>query len=189
MAVRKRSTTKQKKIWYQILSSKEFRNLPIGETFSLEPNMLVGRVVKVNLAHLTNNMRNQSLEVEFEITDVKGTQANTKIKQYRLMPSNVKRIVRVGRSKIEDSFVLNTKDGVKVLVKPLLITTNLVQKNLASVLRASTKEYLEDLFKKTEFSSIINLLIPGRLQSNLRTNVKKIYPLAACQIRVLRRLK
>lgn len=188
MATKTRSTIKQKKIWYQILASKEFKNEVIGETLSSEPNKLVGRVMKVNLADLTRDSKAQSTEIQMQITELKGQQANTIVKQYRLLPTYTRRVVRTGKSKIEDSFTSKTKDNINVQVKPLFVTINIVQNSIESALRKTTRDYIADLLKKTDFSDVLLLLVSGKLQSSLRAELKKIYPLIVCQIRTFRRL-
>lgn len=189
MATKTRSTVKQKKIWYQVLAPKEFRNEVIGETLSSEPEKIVGRIMKINLADLTRDVKSQSIEIQLEITEIKGQQANTIVKQYMLMPNHTRRVVRTGKSKIEDSFTLKTKDNVSVQIKPLFIAISLVQNSIGSALRKTTRAYFADLFKNTDFSNIFLLLVSNKLQSALRAELKKIYPLATCQIRMFRRLK
>ena len=147
MASKTRSTLKQKKIWYQVLAPKEFRSEVIGETLSLEPEKIVGRVMKINLADLTRDVKSQSIEIQLKITEVKGQQANTIVQQYMLMPTHTRRVVRTGKSKIEDSFTLKTKDNVNVQIKPLFIAISLVQNSIESALRKATRDYLANIFK------------------------------------------
>ena len=177
---------KKKKIWYTILASKEFNNFIIGETTSSSPNSLVGRKIRVPLSELIKNPKKQNLNITFSITQVKEN-ADTEIVNYELSSSFIKRIVKPGKDKIDDSFIFKTKDDITIKVKPLLITKSKTKKSILTLLRKKTRDVLKENFEKQTFSAIISSLISYKLQKTLKDQLKKIYPLRTCEIRVLSR--
>ena len=121
---------KGKKKWYEILASKHFHNFAIGECVAYEDKNLFGKVVNVNLGNLTRDAKLQNVRIKFKINEIKDGKAYTEVKGYELATSYIKRIVRVGRSRIDDSFLVSTKDNVKLRLKPLVLTKYKTQKNI-----------------------------------------------------------
>ncbi|MAG20177.1 hypothetical protein CL618_01960 [archaeon] len=183
-----KTSRKKKKIWYEILASKEFNNSVIGDTISALPDSLIGRTIKISLSDLIRNPRKQNIQLTFSINQVKE-KANTELTNYELSSSFVKRIIKPGKNKIDDSFILKTKDDIQLRVKPLLITKSKVQKSISTTLKSKTKEHLTDYFKKNNFSAIISALISYKLQKTLKDHLKKTYPLRTFEIRVLKKIK
>ena len=189
MAKKKIVARQKKKRWFQILSSDEFRRTPIGETLSLDGKGLVGKTVRVNLMNLTNNPRNQNINMGFRISEVKGEELHTNLIRYAMLPAHVKRMVRPSKSKLDDSFSCVTKDNVTVRVKPLFLTRNVVKSSILTSLRSKSRELVIKFVKENDYSSVVLNLIEGRLQKEFKMNLSKIYPLTLYQIKVFERIK
>ena len=54
---------KKRKKWIPILSTKEFHNMEIGETYIEDPATAIGKVVTINLMVLTRDPKKQSKNV------------------------------------------------------------------------------------------------------------------------------
>lgn len=188
MAVKRTLTKQKKKKWFTIFSPKEFRSNIVGETLASDPNLLKNRKVKVNLANLIGDPKKQSIEITLKIKEIKGTEAHTEIIKYTILPPNIKRIVRTGKSKLDDSFIIETKDKSKLRIKPLLITRKKVKNSIATEIRKKAREYLKKHISTTPLDALFPLIISGRLQRELREYISKIYPLTNCQIRILEKL-
>src|SRR5262245_19272457 len=100
----------RKKKWVQIVAPKLFREVVIGEVPLYEAEQLKGRRMTVNMMTLTNNPKNQSISVKIIVSEIKEGKGHTELTGFETMPGSLKRIVRRGRTKIEDSFVVQTAD-------------------------------------------------------------------------------
>ena len=99
------------------------------------------------------------------------------------MPPNVKRIVKRAKKRVDDSFVVETKDDVKVRLKPMLLVKDNVQHGILTDLRAKCQEYFERVAKENSFNEFTNKIVLGELYKDLKTELKKIYPVSAVEMR------
>lgn len=189
MARTKASELKQKKkIWYEILAPREFNNLVIGETMAFSSDSLIGRATNFNLANLTRDMKKQNMMVRFKIKEVKDGKALTESIGYNMVPAYVKRVVRTGRSKIDDSIEFVTKDKIKVRVKPLILTRTVVKKSVVKHLRKESRIFLKEFIEKQDYSGIFSSITSYNLQRKLKNHLKKVSPIAVCDIRVFEKI-
>ena len=179
---------KKKKKKNYLLLAKEFNNNEIGETLASEDNMLIGRTIEVNLAHLTDDPKMQNVKIKFKIREVKDNKGYAELTKYFMLPTYIKRVVKPGREKIDDSFILITKDKIKIRLKPLMVTKALTQRSILSSLRNKTKEFMNEYCKKNEYGGFLNDLINHDIQKMLKDNLKKVYPLSVVEIRLMEKL-
>ncbi len=174
----------KKKAWYKILSPKMFGNHELGETYLTEANVAMGRILKINLKDLTGNVRDQNAYVIFQVTGVNGTSLQASTIGYELTSAYVKRAVRKNTNRLDDYFVLQSKDGKAVVVKTLLVTQHKIQRSLQSSLRELSHQlFAEDLEKGLEM--FLEDVFSSRLQSGTRKRLAKLYPLKEFSIRSL----
>ncbi|MBU3942246.1 MAG: hypothetical protein KKF74_05015 [Nanoarchaeota archaeon] len=175
--------SKIKKKWYQILAPKEFNEMLIGETPSLDPRLLIGKIMTINLMGITRDIKKQNINITFRVTGLKENKAETEIIGYKVMPAFIKRIIRKGRNNLHDSFVCKTSDEKDVRLKSLVITVNktkgAVVNSLMKALRANLTEYV----RKITYKELVNELVSHKLQSNLKISLRKIYPLRSLEIK------
>ena len=149
----------KKKKWHKVLAPGLFQNQVIGETPALEPEMVMGRTVMVNLMHLTRDIKKQNVNVTFEIQKIQGDTAYTELKSYQINPSYIKRSVRRNRNRIDDSFVCKTKDGLMVQLKPFVLTRNLTNKSINTKIRSVAKRVISNYVAQNTYETICYL--PG----------------------------
>ncbi|MEK6816289.1 MAG: hypothetical protein AABY09_01640 [Nanoarchaeota archaeon] len=190
MATKKTVSKQQqkKKRWFNILASPEFRNVIIGETPSFAPESLVGRSIRVNLMTMTRDPKKQNFSVSFKVKEIKGSDAHTELARYEMGTVHIKRVVKRGKDKVDDSFVVTTSDNVQLRVKPFLITKNKVQHSVLTTLRKVSREFIESEAKGKSCSDFWVSVLSSDLQRSMRGVLKKIYPLALVEIRMLVRL-
>src|SRR3990167_3625769 len=169
---------KEKKLWYEILSSKEFNESPIGETSTYDINSLKGRVVNVNLGMLTRDPRSQNIQIGFEVNEIKENKCHTRIKNCSLVSSYIKRIVKIGRS----------KDKVRLKIKPLVLTRYKVQNKVLTELRRMIRGEVLDYLKKEDADKFISELIYKKIQKELKGKLSKVYPIGTFEFRIVQRL-
>jgi ribosomal protein S3AE len=175
-----------KKHWVPLLAPSMFKHEQLGESYVLETDSLKGRGITVNLMNLTGDMKRQNLNVSFRVTDVKEGKAHTRVTGLVMQPSSVKRLVRRGRSKIEDSFIVKLAHGQVARIKPLLITKNVTSNANGAVLRKASRELLTALAKEHSFETLVADIVTLKLQRHVRAELSNAVPLRSVDIRVFK---
>lgn len=184
MGYNKKYADWSKKIWFEIIAPQRiFNEMVIGETPAYKPEQVIGRTVDLNLAFLTGNFRYQNMKVIFQIYKVSGLKAYTQIKEIALYDAYVRRIVRKGTSRVDDSFAVETKDSIKVRVKPLVITRYRAHGRQKSAIRKTFKEYLINKIKELNYEDLIEKVINRELQNEIAPTLNKIFPVQHVEIR------
>ena len=172
-----------KKEWYPIIAPKIFRNIVLGETIVYEPEKMVGKGISQNLMSLTNDVKRQNININFEVVNVENGKGFTNIVGYNMVKSSVKRMVRRNISKIDMSFVCSTSDKKNVRIKPLLITRLATNGSVVAKIRKNAQDFLTKYIGSISYDNFTNDLISHKLQNYLRAHLKKVYPLRVCEIR------
>jgi len=139
---------------------------------------LNGRTVKIDL---TRRLRGKSLEAIFRI---KLEDGKIKIQPYRLylLGYFIRRMMRKSINYVEDSFSAESKNAV-LRIKPFLITRKKVPRAIRTALRNKAKEEVQIEIKEKNYEEIFSDILSGKFQKVLSLKLKKIYPLAFCEIR------
>jgi ribosomal protein S3AE len=140
---------------------------------------VVGRTIKLDL---TRSLRGKSFELVLKIAK-EGDKLVGKPVSLALAGSFIRRSMRSGTDYVEDSFITETKEG-KVRVKPFMITRNRVSRSVLRGLRIASRKALEAAVRIKTPGEIFSDLMTNKLQKELSLKLKKIYPLAFCEIRV-----
>ncbi|MEK6856855.1 MAG: hypothetical protein AABX49_02460 [Nanoarchaeota archaeon] len=174
----------KKKHWYSILPTSNFKIPEIGETLTADPQKLIGKTVTMNGMDLIRDPKRQNVKITFKITEIKDNKAMTEIKSFQMLSSSVRRLISNGKSKIDSSIKLETKDNIPVVAKPIIITKSKTSNAVLTNLRKTSENFLKSAVKNLTYQETINLLLEARLQSQLREHLKKVYPVTACHIRI-----
>lgn len=175
----------KRKRWHRVLAPKMFNEQEIGRTPALEAGTLNGRTIAASLMTLTRDMKQAGTAVTFEINRVQGDTAFTRVKEIEITPSAIKRLVRRQRDRIEDSFVVATKDNINVRIKPFAITKNLANNSVGTAIRKTFRTEINRIVGKVTYDTLISDVISRRMQNGLRSTLNKIFPLRNCEIRKL----
>ncbi|MBU2638602.1 MAG: hypothetical protein KJ955_06525 [Nanoarchaeota archaeon] len=184
-----KKTMKGKKKWFTILASPEFSEQVIGETSAYEIEQLIGRTVVVNAGRLAAELRRQNAVFTFRVKGVQGQNASTEVVKYEIAPMLVKRLVKRERDKADDSFVVTTKDNIKVRVKPFFVTRGFAHNSLLTAIRLKARQIIADEAGKRSYSEFIVAVASSDLQKFLKAELKKLSPLAVAEIRVMQLVK
>ncbi len=171
-----------KKKWLQIRASKFFDSELLGECYVASPELLVGRTVAANLANLTGDIRQQSVTLKFIVNSMEGETGIADVIGYQMAASAIRRIVRRGSDRLDESFVCETSDGKKVRIKPMAITKTITNSAVHRSVRKMLINSLVQAVKKHTFDSLINEIITSKLQMAVKADLKKVYPLKAVEI-------
>jgi len=140
---------------------------------------LDGRTIKLDL---TRVLRGKSLEAIVKIK-VKDGKAEGTVSELNLLGFFIRRMMRNNISYVEDSFSLDSLDAVMRL-KPFLITRKRVTRAVRKGLRDAAKAYLEEYAKDATSEEIFQDISSNKIQRALSGKLKKVYPLALCEIRM-----
>lgn len=183
----KKDATKKKKS-YLVFASPEFSEKQIGETKSDEDSKVIGRKINLLLSDLTGDHKAQNVKISFRVKAITGTRASTEVSEYTLIPALIKRIVRVGKSKIDDSFTCTTQDGVKVQLKPIILTRFKTQHSIHTALRKKVRDMCADILSKMSYGKFITDVSSKTLQKELINTLKRIYPVSSFDFRMIQKL-
>lgn len=175
-----------KKSWYPIVSTKAFESTYLGECYVAEPSMMLDRTLTVNLANLTGDIRQQGINLQFRISEVEDGKGIASVTGYDASPAQLRRLVRRGVERLDDSVVCKTSAGELVKVKPFAVTRTSASKSKLSMVRKLLREELGKEMLSQTFDDIIKTAISSKLQASLKTAVKKVLPLKALEIRRLK---
>jgi len=174
-----------KKSWYPILATKTFDSAFLGESYVVEPSLLLNRHLTLNLANLTGDIKQQGVSLKFLISETNDKEGIATVMSYEASPSQLKRLVRRGVERLDDVVVCETADKKMVTVKPFAVTRTAASKHKLSLMRKLLRESITSEVKKQTFDELIRVVISNKFQISLKTMVKKLFPLKALEIRKL----
>lgn len=149
------------------------------QAFEIEE--LNGKFLKYDL---TRMLRGKSMILQSKVK-VENGKAIAIPRGITLMPYFLRRAVRKGTNYIEDSFSTNCKNA-QIRIKPFLISRKKVSRAVRKALRNKAREELIAYAKDKTTEKIFEEIIKNQMQRPLSLKLKKIYPLALCEIRVLK---
>ena len=175
---------RKKKHWYTILAPKQFNAVKLGENQTYSIQNLMGKVLKANLMALTNDPKKQSVTLSFKIDKILSeNDCTTTLVNYAINNAHIKRLVRKASNKLEDSFFVKTKDGITFRIKPLLLTRYKAHRSVLTALRKKTYELMQAYISGIDSADIFFQIISHKLQMEMKNALKKIYPIAVCEIK------
>lgn len=187
MATKKQVATKiRKKKWLTLIAPKLFNEQPLGETPTYENDEVLGKHLIFNLMNLARDAKKQGINLRFRVKEIKGEKAYTELIGYEILPSSIRRLVRREKDKVDDSFIVSTKDNFRVVIKPLLITRNKTKGSILTRLRKEAKIAYLQLAKKVVLADLLSNAVTGGLQKTIKDRLNKIYPLKVSEIKILR---
>ena len=149
------------------------------QLYAPSPQDLNGRTVKIDL---TKSLRGKNLELKIRVKN-EGEKLIGIPESMKLASTYVRRVVRKGTDYSEDSIATACRD-MEVKIKPLMVTRRRVSKKVLSALRESARKQLISHLKTRDAEEIFSEIIANKLQKQLAVKLKKIYPLALCEIRM-----
>ncbi|MEK6808163.1 MAG: hypothetical protein AABY14_00585 [Nanoarchaeota archaeon] len=178
-----KKTKIKKKEWYEIMARGDMKNAFLGEVHLSEPSKMLGRCITVNLAQITNDSKHQHASLKFIINEVKDNKGLADVIGYEIGLSNVRRLVKKEKKKVELSFVCETADKVKLRIKPLMVIKKTTKGSTETALRKQTKDFLTKSIQKMQYHGLVSDMINNKLQEDVKAHLKKVYPLKNYDIR------
>jgi len=167
----------RKKKWLEIISP-YFNSQNIGETCVFDSKDALKRNVRINLMNIIHDPRKQNIDMLFEIDQLKGeTGVLASVKGYQIQEPSLRKLVRRGKMKVQDSFKCYTADKKPVVIKSFVITKSLVKQSICTRIRLTLRQLTVNLVAKRSFDDFIGDVIEGKFQKEVRDVVGKIYPI------------
>ncbi|MEK6945932.1 MAG: hypothetical protein AABW63_04020 [Nanoarchaeota archaeon] len=151
------------------------------QLYAFELKELDGRIINYDLTRL---LRGKNTLMQLKIK-VEGNEAKTIPREFKILPSFLRKMVRKGTNYVESSFSCECKDAT-IRIKPFLVTRRKVSRAVRNALRIKVKEDLIEYSKDKTAETMFRDILTGKLQKPLSLRLKKIYPLSLCEVRVLK---
>ena len=139
---------------------------------------LHNRVINLDM---TKNLKGKNVELKTKVQLVNG-ELTSELVSMIVTPSAIRRVFRRGTDYVEDSFEASCKDSL-LRIKPFMITRNRVSRRVRNELRMSARKFIEGYVTIKNTREIFSELMTNKFQKAISLKVKKIYPLAFCEIR------
>lgn len=152
--------------------------------YAADAEDLDGKKIKIDL---TKSLRGKSLILKMKIKNTDG-KLSAIPEEVDLAGSYIRRAMRSGTDYAEDSFQAETRDAI-VRIKPLMITRRRVSRTVLKALRENARKQLLSHLKTRDTEEVLGEIISNKIQKQLSQKLKKIYPLALCEIRTLQVVK
>lgn len=173
----------KKKIWVELIAPALFNSQPIGESYVYESSQVLGKSVSVNMSYLTGNHKKQSIAIVLKVVGIREGKGITEITGYKIAPSSARRMMRRSKSKIDDSFVCVTADGMKVRVKPIVVSRSGANNPVMTAMRAALRNTVSSAALKSSYQNFMADIVSYKIQKDMFDTAKKIFPVAVCEIR------
>jgi small subunit ribosomal protein S3Ae len=95
----------------------------------------------------------------------------------------VRRLARRKRSKIDTSLPVTTKDGVRIILKPVAVGEQRLQTRLRAELRHKLRSLLIEEAQQRTGAEFVREMLQGDLGKLLAHGLKTLYPLKKIEIR------
>lgn len=173
---------RQKK-WYVVVAPAAFGNVELGKTLSDDPQKLVGRILESTLYNITEDFSQLHVKLYFRITKVEGDKAYAIFKGHDLARDYLRSLVRRGSSRIDGIFPMSTKDGYRLRVAVIALSTVRTK----SSQKHNIRHIMEDVISKKNdqflCDELVQQLVLGKIASEIYNAAKSVYPLRKIEVR------
>ena len=176
------------KEWYTIVAPKIFGEKVIGQTPVGDPQSLKKRVITVSLINLVSDPSKYYLKFSFKVKEIKEKKALTEFHGFEVLRDYISRMIRHGILRIDNIHDITTKDGVKIRVKTITLTSRKAKKIIEINLRKFIHEKLEKEISDMNLHEFIKRILDDSLKKELINEGSKIYPIYNFEMRKVERL-
>ena len=174
------------KHWFKVRAPGLFQHAELGETVATEPEQVVGRTLETTLPELSGggDSGKAHIKLRFRIERLGGDGvAETRFIGHDLTSDYVRRLARRKRSKIDLALTVTTKDGVRIVLKPVAVGEQRLQTRLRAELRHKMVAILTEEAAKRSSPEFVREMLQGELSKVLAHGLKTLYPLKKIEIR------
>ena len=163
---------------------KKFFEVPVPLTstkvklYAISPEEIHNKIVTLDM---TKTLKGKNLELKAKVSSKEG-KIESELISMVLIPSYIRRTMRRGIDYVEDSFKTSCKDS-ELLIKPFMITRNHVSRAVRREIRNTARKFIENHARIKNSRELFSEVMTNKLQKAVSLKVKKVYPLAFCEIR------
>jgi len=173
------------KKWYKVFAPGMFDHRELYDVVSNDEKSLLNRVMKISLMELVGSGSRGAMftTVSLRITDVKGTDAQTKLIGHEVSPSYIKTFARRGKSLIHETVDVSSKDGVNVRVKVIAVTGSRVSENTKRNIRSAIVDQMKKDASELSYEALMQEILYNRFVTKLFNRLKSITKMRKVDIR------
>ncbi len=182
-ATKKAGLVVKKKVWIPVYAPKWFGSQFLGEIFATEPQETIGRNMVVNAGALGGESQRQSVNITFHITGLEDNKLTGDIIGMGWLPASVRKLVRRGREKMDDSFTVLTGDGKKLRIKFVMLARSKTTRGVTAQIRRHLHTFVGRTAVSQTYQEFVLSIAQQRLQRSCQDALRKTYPVAICEVR------
>lgn len=172
-----------KKQWFPVVAPSYLDTADLGDVRASRLSDIVGRTITLNLSNVTDDKRQQGTEITLSVVATDDGEGLTETKRVNMTEKDINRMVRRGRSRVDASYPLESRDGKTIRVKPFIITSSRVSNSVETALRHKARELLEDFLQDNDSASYFESVVDNTLQRQMKNELSTITPLRYFDVR------
>lgn len=171
------------KEWYDISSPAYFGGKMIASVPASSAENMIGRTIEATLYDITGDFSQQHVKLYFQVTRLKGTDADTVFKGHEYTGDYLRSLVRRGNTRIDSIVNLTTKGGYNLRVSVVAFSVLRVRKSQILSVRKIMRRILHEKAETLFFDQFVQEAVLGKIASDIYNEAKKIIPLRHTGIR------
>ena len=168
---------------FEIRLPKLFGKKIIGKTFADKPKKIGGRKFTVYAKDIWDKTQKYYYKFDFKVDGIKDKELITSFRGHQISRAFISKNVRKFSTRIDLYIREKTKDGIDLILKPLIITTMNVKTSIVKSIRKEAKKFLELYIRENTLNKIVQDIISDDLQRDLKKSLNAIYPISIVEIR------
>jgi len=171
------------KEWYDISSPAYFGGKMIASVPASSAENMIGRTIEATLYDITGDFSQQHVKLYFQVTRLKGTDAETIFKGHEYTGDYLRSLVRRGNTRIDSIVNLTTKGGYNLRASVVAFSVLRVRKSQILSVRKIMRRILHEKAETLFFDQFVQEAVLGKIASDIYNEAKKIIPLRHTGIR------
>ena len=165
------------KAWFSLVAPPYFGGVEIASIPCDDPAKLVGRGVETTLYDITGDFSQVHMKLYFQVTEVKGGQAETIFKGHEYSRDYLRSLVRRGSSRIDGLFDVKTKDNYRLRISIVAFAVMRIKSSQEHGLREVMRRISQERAEALTFDQFVQEAVLGKIASDIYNEGKKIIPL------------
>lgn len=170
------------KIQYTALAPPYFGLTEVGRIIANEGASIIGRTIETTLYNITNDISQVHIKLKFRVIKVDGVKAYTVFYGHELARDYVRHLIRRGTSLIRGIIPVETKDGWKLRVTCMAVTTHRCQTSQKKAIRRIMMSIIDQKSQQCNIDEFVQQMILGKIASEVTNEARKIYPLRRVEV-------
>ncbi len=179
------------KVTYDIISPPDLFGVShkfIAHTVADDPQKVLSRTIEVPLYELTNDYRYGHIKVIFQVTDIRGTTAETRYKGHVYRNDYIRQLVTRRRTRIDTIETLQFESKHRIRVTVTAFTRKRCRSSQKHAIIKIISGYLKEKAKDMTLKQFAEAAVFGQLSQEIMERCKIVLPLAQVEIQKIKYL-